>query len=298
MKLLCIGKSGQVARAIAVRAGETGLDAVCLGRPELDLLQRDSISAAFDRVRPEIVINAAAYTQVDQAESDSAAAFALNAEAAGTLAELCAAHDLPLIHFSTDYVFDGSGDQAWRETDTTAPINTYGASKLAGEAEVRAAHNRHVILRTAWVYSPFGANFVKTMLRLADEQGGARVVDDQYGSPTSAFEIADTILQIATRIAGSSDPALYGTYHFSAAGDASWADVAAFIFETYEARHGYKIKLNRLPSSDYPTPAKRPSNSRLNTDKITEVFGIVPLDWKRPLQAIVERMLDERATSQ
>lgn len=298
MKLLCIGKSGQVARAIADRAGETGLEVVCLGRPELDLLQRDSISAALDRLRPEIVINTAAYTQVDQAESDRAVAFALNADAAGTLAELCAARDLPLIHISTDYVFDGSGDQAWRETDPTAPINTYGASKLAGEAAVRASHDRHVILRTAWVYSPFGTNFVKTMLRLADEQGGARVVEDQFGSPTSAFEIADTVLQIAERMAAPSDPALYGTYHFSAAGEASWADVAAYIFEIYEQRRGCKIKLNRIPSSDYPTPAERPSNSRLNTDKITEVFGIAPLDWKRPLQAIVERMLDERATSQ
>ncbi len=298
MKLLCIGKSGQVAQALAERSAQAGIDLLCLGRPELDLVQGEAVAAALDRVQPGLVINAAAYTNVDTAESQRAAAFALNSAAVGGLARLCAQRGTPLIHLSTDYVFDGTGTQAWRESDLVGPLNVYGASKLAGEDAVRAARGPHIILRTAWIYSPFGDNFVKTMLRLAGTHGGARVVDDQIGSPTSAFEIADAILQIAARLTEQPDPTVYGTYHFSAAGAASWADVAAFIFDTYGARHGCKIKLKPIPSSDYPTPAKRPRNSRLDTHKITEIFGITPQDWQSPLQATVERLMAEGAMSQ
>ena len=297
MKLLCIGKSGQVAKALAERSAVAGLDCVCLGRPELDVLREDQVAAALDREAPTLVVNAAAYTNVDGAENDRGAAYALNADAVGTLAELCVARDLPLIHLSTDYVFDGSGNTPWRETDPTGPRNVYGASKLAGEETIRAAGGTHVILRTSWVYSPFGGNFIKTMLRLAHEQAGASVVDDQFGSPTSALDIADTILAIAARIARQSTAGLSGTYHYSAAGFASWADVAAMIFEIYEQRCGCKIKLKRIPSSDYPTPAERPRNSRLNTDKITETFGVVPQDWRLTVKQTVERLLDEKEDS-
>jgi dTDP-4-dehydrorhamnose reductase len=298
MKLLCIGKSGQIARALAERSALSGTDCVCLGRPELDLLQANTIAAALDRVQPAIVVNAAAFTAVDAAETQREAAFALNSAAVGGLSRLCAQRGIPLIHLSTDYVFDGSGEDAWRESDETKPLNAYGASKLAGEQALREALDQHIILRTAWVYSPFGNNFVKTMLKLADTQGGASVVDDQIGSPTNAFDIADTILQIAARVAAQPDPSVYGTYHYCAAGYASWADVAALIFDTYDSRHGCKIELKRIPSSDYPTPAKRPRNSRLDTDKITETFGIVPQDWRPAVTATVERLMDERATSQ
>lgn len=297
MKLLCIGKSGQVAQALAERGAPAGFDLLCLGRPELDLLQGETIAAALDRVQPAVIINAAAYTQVDAAETQQEAAFALNSAAVRTLATLCAQRRTPLIQLSTDYVFDGSGTRAWRETDPAQPLNVYGASKLAGEEAVRETHAAHIILRTAWVYSPFGKNFVKTMLKLADAPGAASVVDDQIGSPTSALEIADAILQIAVRLTERPDPPVFGTYHFSAAGQASWADVAANIFESYRARHGCKIKLKRVPSSDYPTPAKRPRNSRLDTNKITEIFGITPEDWQSPLRATVERLMDEKVTS-
>jgi dTDP-4-dehydrorhamnose reductase len=295
MKILCIGKSGQVAQALAERTAFAGVDCVCLGRPELDLLSVENIEAAFGDTHPTIVVNAAAYTNVDGAESDQATAFAVNADAVGQLAEHCANRGLPLVHLSTDYVFDGSGAEPFLETDPTDPLNTYGASKLAGEMAIREALSQHVILRTAWVYSSFGRNFVKTMLRLGEEQGEATVVDDQIGAPTSALDIADTILLIARQIEAGSEPEKCGTYHYAASGEASWADVAALIFEIYEKRHGCKIKLKRIPSSDYATPARRPLNSRLNTNKITETFGVVPKDWKLSLEATVERLLQERA---
>ncbi len=295
MKLLCIGKSGQVAQALAEQSASKGVECLCLGRPELDLLSYDSVASALDQAQPSVVVNAAAWTDVDGAESHRDAAFALNVQAVQNLAEQCADRGLPLIHLSTDYVFDGSGRKPWLETDSTNPLNVYGASKLAGEQAIRRALPAHVILRTAWVYSPFGRNFVKTMLRLAETRGAAKVVDDQIGAPTSALDIADAILLIARQIAAAPAPSIFGTYHFAAAGEAAWADVAALIFEIYEEHTGCKIRLKRIPSSDYATPAKRPLNSRLNTDKIAETFGVATKDWTFSLKAVVERLLDERA---
>jgi len=295
MRLLCIGKTGQIARALAEQSRAGGVDCLCLGRPELDLLKPDLVVEAIDRHSPTVIVNAAAFTNVDSAESDRDAAFALNADAPGALARLCAGRDLPLIQISTDYVFDGSGDQAWRETDAANPINVYGASKLAGENAVRAAGGRHVILRTSWVYSRHGNNFVKTMLRLADEQGVASVVDDQIGSPTRAEDIADAILDIAADISDGAHAAKFGTFHYSGAGSASWADVAAHIFSAFEQSAGCKIRLNRVASSDYPSPAERPRNSRLNTDKITRTFGIKPKRWTKSVSDVVSALLEEKA---
>ncbi|MCH9752025.1 MAG: dTDP-4-dehydrorhamnose reductase, partial [Alphaproteobacteria bacterium] len=226
MKILCIGKSGQVAQALAERTAFAGVDCICFGRPELDLLSAESIDAALGNTRPTIVVNAAAYTNVDGAESDQDAAHALNADAVRRLAEQCANRGLPLVHLSTDYVFDGSGVEPFSETDGASPLSAYGASKLAGEMAIREALSQHVILRTAWVFSPFERNFVKTMLRLAEEQGGATVVDDQIGAPTSALDIADAILLIARQIDAGSESEKCGTYHYAASGEASWADVA------------------------------------------------------------------------
>lgn len=293
MTLLCIGKSGQVARALNERAEALGVACLCKGRPETDILDTPSLLRALDTTQPKFVINGAAYTAVDAAERDQDKAYAINAVGARVLAELCAARDLPLLHLSTDYVFDGSGQRPYREDDAVAPINAYGASKLAGDVEVRDAHRQHVILRTSWVYSPFGANFVKTMLRLAKQSGQATVVDDQFGCPTNALDIADTILSIARQCTNAPDNKLYGTYHYSAGGVCSWADVAAVIFETYEQRTGCKITLKRIPSSDYPTPAKRPLNSRLDTAKIEQVFGVRPQDWIESVQTIANRLIDE-----
>lgn len=292
-QLLCIGKSGQVARALQERCAAQAIDFTAIGRPDVDLLKPESLKAAIVTAAPKVVINAAAHTQVDQAETDQDAAFALNAEGPKQLAEICAALNLPLIHISTDYVFDGAGTSPFLETDQTAPLNVYGASKLAGEEFVRAALAQSVILRTSWVYSPFGANFVKTMLRLARDRGEVSVVDDQIGSPTSALEIADTIIEISKAISVRADERMFGTYHFTSDGAASWADVAEEIFSVYEGRTGCKIILNRIPSSDYPTPAARPLNSRLDTRKITDTLGVTPRPWRESIRETVNRLMDE-----
>ena len=291
MNILCIGKSGQVARALAERSAEIGVECVCLGRPDLDLLDAHQIAAALDTRSPTVVVNAAAYTNVDGAESDQDAAFALNADAPGELAQQCRARGLPLIHISTDYVFDGSGEQAWRETDPTGPINVYGASKLAGEIAVREAHDQHVILRTSWVYSPFGANFAKTMLRLAKDRPELSVVDDQIGAPTGAIEIANAILALAPQVVANTEK--FGTYHFAAGGHGSWADFAEEVFTLYEARSGKATKLSRIATEAYPTPARRPANSRLDTDKFAATFNHKPLDWRGGVRATVNRLLDQ-----
>ncbi len=295
LKLLCIGKSGQVAQALAERAAMHGAQLRALGRPDIDLTAPEHLRSAIEAAGPDLVINAAAFTQVDHAESERDAAFAVNAEGPKHLADICAALDLPMIHISTDYVFDGAGTTAFRETDTPAPLNVYGASKLAGEDHVRAALKQHIILRTSWVYSPFGANFVKTMLRLAKERGEVSVVDDQVGCPTSAFDIADAILQISNIVLEPGAAPPFGTYHFTADGEASWADVAAEIFAVHEARTGCKIRLNRIPSSDYPTPAARPLNSRLDTRKITDSLGITPRPWREGVRDTVNRLMDEES---
>ena len=293
MKLLCIGKSGQVARALAERSARTDIACICLGRPELDLLDAAAVAAALDAERPDVVVNAAAYTNVDGAESEQDAAYALNADAPGALARLCDARAIPLIHISTDYVFDGSGTAFWTEDDPTGPINVYGASKLAGEDAVRAATAAHIILRTSWVYSPFGNNFAKTMLRLAKDRPELSVVDDQIGAPTGALEIADAILVAAPRLL--TQPDRFGTYHFAAADTGSWADFAAEVFAAYEAVSGKPTMLRRIPTSDYTTPAKRPANSRLDTQKFRTAFGYEPADWRSCVRAVVQRLLAEDA---
>lgn len=295
MKLLCIGHSGQVARALSERSIARQIDCKCLGRPDLNILSESSLKAALQKMQPDVVINAAAFTHVDQAEQNKAQAFAVNAKGPRILAKLCAEQDLQLIHLSTDYVFDGSSNQPYLETDATAPINVYGKSKLAGEEAVRDISARHVILRTSWVYSPFGKNFVKTMLRLAEDRGEASVVDDQNGAPTRALDIADAILDISLHLTSNERSEMFGTFHFTAAGATTWADLAAIVFEIYEDRTGCKVQLNRIPTSDYPTPAARPLNSRLNTAKVAETFGISAVDWTLAVRQTVHRLLDEKA---
>ncbi len=293
MTLLCIGQSGQVATALAERAIELDLACACSGRPKTDLLDRASLVRTIREVQPSFVVNAAAYTAVDAAENDRELAQAINVDGAQMLAEICADQNLPLLHLSTDYVFDGTAQRAYLEDDTTAPISVYGATKLASEIAVRRKHLQHIILRTSWVYSPFGNNFIKTMLRLAKEKAGAAVVDDQIGCPTNALDIADAIFTIAQKLSKSSDQTIFGTYHYAGRGECSWADVAALIFETYEQRTGCKIELKRIPTSDYPTPARRPLNSRLDTMKIEQAFGISPKNWTQSVQETVNRLIDE-----
>lgn len=281
--ILVTGGTGQVGTAIAARAAERGIEVVLPGRAALDLADPQALARAVAGRDWGLVINCAAYTAVDKAESDADAAHAVNAGAPAALARATAAAGIRLIHVSTDYVFDGSKPGWYDEDDPVAPLGVYGATKEAGEAAVRAANPDHVILRTAWVVSPFGHNFVKTMLRLGAERDTLRVVADQIGCPTSAIDIADALLSIAA----GGGPA--GTYHFVNGGEASWHALAAFVI----ARAGLATRVEPITTADYPTPARRPANSRLATARIARDHGLSPRPWQEAVGEIVDRLTEK-----
>jgi dTDP-4-dehydrorhamnose reductase len=289
--ILVTGGTGQVGTGIA-QSNRGRFEIVAASRAELDLSDAVSIERAIASRDWSAIISAGAYTAVDKAESDQAAAFAINADAPGVIARAAAGRDIPLIHVSTDYVFDGSKNAPYSEEDQVAPLGVYGASKEAGEQAVRAAGGRHIILRTAWVVSPWGGNFVKTMLRLGGEREKLGVVADQIGCPTSAADIAETLLSLTERLlADRSEPT--GTYHFVNAGQASWHDLATHIFSR-AAKQGQVVpKVDAITTADYPTPAKRPANSRLSTDKLTGAFGISPRPWQDAVDDILETLLKD-----
>jgi dTDP-4-dehydrorhamnose reductase len=289
MRVAVIGKSGQLARCLAETAPEV-FTLACLGRGELDLMTPSPDFSALAAHRPELVINAAAYTAVDKAETDRDAAFALNARGPALLADFCAGQQIPLIHISTDYVFDGKGARPYTETDETAPLNVYGESKLEGERAIANALPRHVIIRTSWLYSPFSANFVKTMLRLAGERDSVRIVSDQIGRPTSASELAGAIWAIAGRLTAN---APWGVYQYADAGETNWADFAAAIFASPHAGLARRPHIERIASDDYPAPAKRPRYSVLDTSKIEAAFGVRPPSWRDSLDAVLARLAEE-----
>ncbi len=279
MKLLVFGRTGQVARELQRLAS----DATCLGRDQADLMDPAACAAAIAASDADAVINAAAWTAVDKAEAEEAAATVVNGEAPAAMARAAAARGIPFLHISTDYVFDGAGDQPFAPDHPTAPLGAYGRSKLAGEQGVRAAGGKHLILRTSWVVSAHGANFVKTMLRLGAERENLNVVADQIGGPTPAAAIADALLTAARAM---SDGAAGGTHHFSGAPDTSWADFARRIM----AEAGLSCRITDIPSSEYPTPARRPLNSRLDCRAFTRAFGIPRPDWREGLKAIVKEL--------
>lgn len=272
MSVLVFGKTGQVATELQRHPG-----VVALGRDAADLSDPEACAAAIRAHRPRAVINAAAYTAVDRAESDEAQAFRVNAEAPAAMARECAALGVPFVTISTDYVFDGTGTEPFAPGAPTGPLGAYGSSKLAGEEAVRAAGGAQAILRTSWVFSAHGANFVKTMLRLSETRDSLTVVADQIGGPTPARAIAEACLTIAAQL--GRDPGASGTYHFSGAPDVSWADFAREIF----ARAGRTTKVTPIPTTDYPTPARRPQNSRLDCRTTEAVFGIARPDWRQAL---------------
>lgn len=280
MTILVIGESGQLARSLAQAASGKGIALATAGRPKLDLLNADTVAAAIKDMRPSAVINAAAYTAVDKAETETDAAFAVNAQAVEVLALACAKADIPLLHISTDYVFAGSKSQPYVETDTVSPINAYGRSKLAGEELLRAAHRKHVILRTAWVYSPYGNNFLKTMLRVGATRREVTVVDDQRGNPTYAPHLATALIAVAQRVSSSNSDELWGTYHATGCGEATWCQFAQEIFDIGR-EHGLNLG-NAVPitTSQYPTPARRPANSRLDNALLQQRFGVKLPDWR------------------
>jgi dTDP-4-dehydrorhamnose reductase len=285
MKLLVLGAGGQVGHELCRLAWPAGSELAAFDRSAVDITQREVVSAAVARERPAIVINAAAYTAVDRAEREPDIAWAGNCTGPANLAAACRDAAIPLIHLSTDYVFDGSKKGAYREDDPVRPLGVYGESKEAGERAVREALARHVILRTAWVYSAHGHNFIKTMLRLGAERPVLRVVADQIGSPTSAADIAAAIGAIVQRLeAGNSS---WGTYHFAGGGTATWHGFAEAIFELASPWRGPPPLVEAITTADYPTPARRPANSVLDCRRIGEAFGIVPRPWREALGEVI-----------
>ncbi|MEG4405202.1 dTDP-4-dehydrorhamnose reductase [Microcoleus sp. MON2_D5] len=287
MKILLAGGSGQLAQELQPILLSSG-EVIALDRTHLDLSQPESIRQAMAEIQPNLVVNAGAYTAVDKAESEPELANAVNGIAPGILAEECEKLGASLIHFSTDYVFDGSHGSAYLETDSTNPLGTYGKSKLAGEEAIRKAGNRHIIIRTAWVYGNGGkGNFVKTMLRLGKEREEIRVVADQIGSPTWTGDLAEAISQIIPRLG----PESFGTYQYTNSGVCSWYDFAIAIFEE-AAQLGFPLKIQRvipITTSEYPTPAKRPAFSVLSTVKISALLGTYPPHWRQGLRQMLGR---------
>lgn len=290
MRIVVTGKTGQVVTSLIERGAAASHEVTALGRPELDLADPVSGLRALEAAAPDVIVSAAAYTAVDKAESESELAQAVNGAGAGAVAEAAKALGVPLVHVSTDYVFEGRLARPYLETDPTGPTGAYGASKLAGEQAVLAAHDNSAVLRVAWVYSPFGANFVKTMLRLAGDRDEVSVVADQLGNPSSALDIADGILRVATNLVTDSYPKLRGIFHMTASGEASWADFAEAIFAASAARGGPSARVKRITTADYPTPATRPANSRLDCGLIAKVHGVALPDWHGSLETVIDRL--------
>jgi dTDP-4-dehydrorhamnose reductase len=286
-RILVVGRTGQLGTALAEALPATSWPHSLMEAPELDLTDPASIAAAVAATRPELVINAAAYTAVDAAENNADLAHAINAIGPGLLAQAAASAGAAIIHISTDYVFDGS-QGPWREHDAPAPLGVYGATKLAGEEAVAAANTRHAIIRTAWVCSATGHNFLKTMLRLGETRDELRVVADQQGAPTFADDLAEAIIAMAPRVVAGEGT---GLFHLTGAPATTWHGFAEAIFAE-AARHGRKAPVvHPITTAEYPTPARRPADSRLDCGRITELHGVQPADWRQSLARTVARLL-------
>lgn len=287
MAILLLGQDGQLARAVQSRAVRSGKSLIVAGREAVDLDRPDLARPILERMMPgaDAIINAAAHTAVDRAEEEPDKARRLNTEAPGMIAELAAAKGIPLVHISTDYVFDGTGTAPHRPDDPTNPLGVYGRTKRDGEIAVRQADGPHAILRTSWVFSEHGTNFVRTMLGLGAERDTLKVVDDQIGGPTPAADLAGAVLHIASHL--TRDPDVTGTFHYSGAPDVSWADFAREIM----ALAGLDCTILSIPSALYPTPAPRPCNSRLDCTSCHETFGIARPDWRSGLGEVLAALL-------
>lgn len=297
MHVMVTGGTGQVGGALLSVLMPLG-SVLALGRKDFDLSRPEQLASELDKIAPELIVNAAAYTAVDSAESESELAFTINAEAPRVIASWAAKRQVPLIHFSTDYVFDGSGKDPWREDDPPSPLSSYGVSKLAGDVAVRAAGGPHLIIRTSWVYAAKGTNFLRTILRLASERKELRIVADQYGAPTPARLIADAVGQII----GSDGSALAdrfaaadGLINIAASGETTWHGFAVTIIEGLKSR-GVPLAVEAvmpIATRDYPTKAKRPANSRFNLTRLRQVFGINAPRWDRALAVELELVAGE-----
>jgi dTDP-4-dehydrorhamnose reductase len=287
--ILVFGANGQLGQELTRLAAARGIRMHALAHAEADIADGDAVAGALARWKPELLVNAAAYTKVDLAETNAEDARKGNEIGPAVLAGACAAAGIPMVHVSTDYVFDGSKADPYRETDPVCPISAYGRTKVAGEAAVRGALKHHVILRTAWVYSEFGHNFLKTMLRLAETRDELRIVADQHGSPTSAQEIAEAILHLAPLLLR--DQKLSGTYHFTAEGFTTWHGFAGRVVEIAAPMTGRNPRVVPIQTADYPTPAKRPANSRLDCGLFVLTFGFTPRHWTESVDAMTRTLV-------
>jgi dTDP-4-dehydrorhamnose reductase len=289
MRLVIFGANGQLGRELTRASWPQSVEVAVFTREQASIVDPEQVRACLAAPDVGCVVNAAAYTAVDRAESETEAAFAINRDGARTLAQASAERGVPLIHVSTDYVFDGQKPGAYVEDDAVSPTGVYGASKAAGEAEIRATLKQHFILRTSWVFSAFGANFVKTMLRLARERDELRVVADQFGRPTATRDLAAAIVRIVARQREGS--AVFGTYHFAGAGRASWHELASAVVAEQQPYTGRSPRVLPISSAEYPTPARRPANSELDTTRYEQTFGERPHSWREGLAEVVRELL-------
>jgi len=290
MSILVCGANGQVGWEVVRQGRAAGLDVLALARQELDIADADAVRRCFVQIAPRVVINCAAYTAVDRAEKEIEQAFAANRQGPANLAAACRRAAIPLLHLSTDYVFDGSKASPYKEDDPVAPLGVYGQSKWEGEEAVRNTLAHHIILRVSWVFGVHGHNFVKTMLRLGSERDELRVVNDQKGCPTAAADIAATLLRLATAVAGK-EAVAWGTYHYCGVPATTWYEFAKQIFATAEhIMNRPSPRLIPIPTSEYPTPAKRPANSVLDCGKLESRFGIRAAEWSAALQSMIAEL--------
>lgn len=290
MKIAVVGANGQVAKEIVRAAARMKYDVAAFGRNELDITNYSNVSTLISEYQPQIVINAAAYTAVDLAEKECEMAFRINRDGPAQIALVCEEHSIPLFHISTDYVFDGEHTDAYREHDISNPMSVYGKSKYEGDLKVTAI-KKHIILRVAWVFSAHGNNFVKTMLRLGNERPELGIVHDQFGGPTPAYDIASTLIKLCQRYFEENNLA-WGLYHYCGTPEVSWYDFSHEIFKQAKALGLMNTipELKPIPASDYPVPAKRPANSRLNCEKIEATFGITQPDWRSGLSSVLKEL--------
>jgi dTDP-4-dehydrorhamnose reductase len=293
--ILVAGKTGQLARSFAEEGRLRGVPLIAQGRPHLDLADAGSVERAVAAAAPRAIINAAAYTAVDQAEAEPALAFALNRDGAARLAAAAARRGVPFIHVSTDYVFDGTKDAPYREDDAPSPLGVYGRSKLEGERAVRDACPAGVVVRTSWLYSRYGRNFLTTMLQAGETREVVRVVDDQHGAPTAARDLARAILDLVERMNGAHGQGYSaGLYHLTARGETTWHGFAAAIFSGWARRGGRVPRLQPITTGDYPTAARRPTNSRLDCGKIERAFGLRLPVWQDSLESCLDEIAQAR----
>jgi dTDP-4-dehydrorhamnose reductase len=297
LRLAVTGTQGQLVRSLVERASAHVVTVLPLGRPHLDLANPDSIMPALLEAKADVIVSAAAYTAVDQAESEPDLAFAINRDGAAAIGRAAASLAVPLIHISTDYVFDGGKPAPYQPEDATGPTGVYGQSKLEGERAVLASGDAAAILRTAWVYGPFGKNFVRTMLRLGQTRDTVRVVADQRGNPTSSLDLADAVIRVAGQMAEQPSADQHGIFHATGQGETHWAGFAEAIFACSRDLGGPWASVEAITTADYPTPARRPANSALDGDSLKRVFDTSLPPWQESLPSVVARLLKEDAAS-